>query len=121
VSYNPGYQSSIKDLKHSTRQRFVSIEFNYPVQALEQRIIAREAGVDEATAAALALVGVQVRHLDEQNLLEGPSTRLLIYAARLIVQGVSPRRACDIAIVQAMTDDVLLAKGVRQVVEAIFP
>ena len=121
VSYNPGYQSTIKDLKHSTRQRFVSIEFDYPVQALEQRIIAREAGVDPATSEALALAGVQIRHLDQQNLLEGPSTRLLIYAGRLIVQGVAPRRACDVAIVQAMTDDVLLAKGVRQVIEAIFP
>ena len=121
VSYNPGYQSTIKDLKHSTRQRFVSIEFDYPAEVLEQRIIEREAGVDTATAASLALVGVQIRHLDEQNLLEGPSTRLLIYAGRLIVQGVSPRRACDVAIVQAMTDDMLLAKGIRQVIEAIFP
>lgn len=121
VSYNPGYQSTIKDLKHSTRQRFVSIEFDYPAEVLEQRIIEREAGVDTATAASLALVGVQIRHLDEQNLLEGPSTRLLIYAGRLIVQGVSPRRACDVAIVQAMTDDMLLAKGIRQVIDAIFP
>ena len=121
VSYNPGYQSTMKDLKHSTRQRFVSIEFDYPVQALEQRIIAREAGVDAGTAEALALVGLQIRHLDQQNLLEGPSTRLLIYAGRLIVQGIAPRRACDIAVVQAMTDDFLLAKGIRQVIEAIFP
>lgn len=121
VSYNPGYQSTIKDLKHSTRQRFVSIEFDYPVQALEQRIIARESGVDPETAAALALAGMQIRHLDQQNLLEGPSTRLLIYAGRLIVQGVTPRRACDVAIVQAMTDDMLLGKGIRQVIEAIFP
>lgn len=121
VSYNPGYQSSIKDLKHSTRQRFVSIEFDYPVQALEQRILVREAGIDGATADALALLGTQIRHLDQQNLLEGPSTRLLIYAGRLIAQGVAPRRACDVAIIQAMTDDHLLAKGIRQVVDAIFP
>jgi len=121
VSYNPGYQSTIKDLKHSTRQRFVSIEFDYPEQALEQRIIAREAKVDMATAEALALAAVQIRHLDQQNLLEGPSTRLLIYAGRLIAQGVSPRRACDVAIIQAMTDDQLLGRGIRQVIEAIFP
>jgi nitric oxide reductase NorQ protein len=121
VSYNPGYQSTIKDLKHSTRQRFVSIEFDYPAQVLEQRIIAREAGVDDGVAESLALAGVQIRHLDQQNLLEGPSTRLLIYAGRLIAQGVSPRRACDVAIIQAMTDDALLAKGLRQVVQAIFP
>ncbi len=121
VSYNPGYQSTMKDLKHSTRQRFISIEFAYPAQAMEQRIIERESGVDTDTAAALALAGLQIRHLDQQNLLEGPSTRLLIYAARLITQGVSPRRACDVAVVQAMTDDALLGKGVRQVIEAIFP
>lgn len=121
VSYNPGYQSTIKDLKHSTRQRFVAIEFDYPTQVLEQQIIEREAGVDAATAAALALVALQIRHLDQQNLLEGPSTRLLIYAAWMIAQGVAPRRACDVAIIQAMTDDTLLAKGIRQVIEAIFP
>ena len=121
VSYNPGYQSTIKDLKHSTRQRFVSIEFDYPAQALEQRIIVREAGVDAATADSLALAGLQIRHLDQQNLLEGPSTRLLIYAGRLMVQGIAPRRACDVAIIQAMTDDALLAKGIRQVIHAIFP
>ena len=121
VSYNPGYQSSTKDLKHSTRQRFVSIEFDYPVQALEQRIIVREAGVDAANAGSLALLGMQIRNLDQQNLVEGPSTRLLIYAGRLIAQGVAPRRACDVAIIQAMTDDALLAKGIRQVVDAIFP
>lgn len=121
VSYNPGYQSTIKDLKHSTRQRFVAIEFDYPTQVLEQQIVEREAGVDAATAAALALVALQIRHLDQQNLLEGPSTRLLIYAAWLIAQGVAPRRACDVAIIQAMTDDTLLAKGIRQVIEAIFP
>ena len=121
VSYNPGYQSSIKDLKHSTRQRFVSIEFDYPAQALEQRIIEHESSVDAATADALALAGMQIRHLDQQNLLEGPSTRLLIYAGRLIAQGITPRRACDVAIIQAMTDDALLAKGIRQVIHAIFP
>ncbi len=121
VSYNPGYQSTMKDLKHSTRQRFVAIEFDYPAQGLEQRIVAREAGVNDEVAAALALAAVQIRHLDQQNLLEGPSTRLLIYAGRLIAQGVAPRRACNIAIVQSMTDDLLLAKGLRQVIEAIFP
>src|SRR3954454_6718296 len=97
VSYNPGYQSTIKDLKHSTRQRFVSIEFDYPAQALEQRIIEREASVAAEVANSLALIGMQIRHLDQQTLLEGPSTRLLIYAARMIGQGVAPRRACDVA------------------------
>ncbi len=120
VSYNPGYQSSMKDLKHSTRQRFVSIDFNYPPQELEQKIVEKEAGVDPGRAAALALLASRVRNLDQQNLLEGPSTRLLIYAGALMRRGVAPRRACDIAIVQAMTDDALLQKGIYQVVEAVF-
>ena len=77
--------------------------------------------VQAATAKSLALVGMQIRYLDQQNLLEGPSTRLLIYAGRLISQGIGPRRACDVAIIQAMTDDTLLAKGIRQVIHAIFP
>lgn len=121
VSYNPGYQSTIKDLKHSTRQRFISIEFYYPTPDLERRIVERESGVNTATAEALALAAKQIRHLDQQNLIEGPSTRLLIYAGRLIKQGIAPRTACDVGIVQAMTDDPVLAQGVRQVIEAVFP
>ena len=120
VSYNPGYQSSIKDLKHSTRQRFVSIEFGYPNPEMEEQIVAHESGVDQQTAAALALLASKIRNLDEQNLLEGPSTRLLVYAGRLIARGIAPRRACDLAIAQAMTDDRTLTEGVRQVVEAVF-
>src|ERR671918_1781404 len=120
VSYNPGYQSTVKDLKHSTRQRFLAIEFDYPSEALETRIIEREAGLDPERAAALALLGYQIRNLDQQNLLEGPSTRLLVYAGRLMAQGVAPRLACETAIAQAMTDDTLLADGVRQVIAAVF-
>jgi len=120
VSYNPGYQSTLKDLKHSTRQRFMALDFDYPPQPLEQRIVERESRVDAATAGLLAQLGAEVRRLDQQNLLEGPSTRLLVHAGRLIAEGVEPRRACEVAVVQAMTDDVLLAGGVRQVVEAVF-
>ena len=120
VSYNPGYQSTLKDLKHSTRQRFMAIDFDYPPQALEQRILEREAGLDSQRAAALAQLGAEVRRLDQQNLLEGPGTRLLVHAGRLMAQGVEPRRACEVAIVQSMTDDTLLMGGVRQVVDAIF-
>jgi len=120
VSYNPGYQSTLKDLKHSTRQRFVSIEFGYPPADLEAEIIERESAIDAALAERLAQLGAEVRRLDQQNLLEGPSTRLLVHAARLAAQGVAPRRACEVAVVQAMTDDAVLAAGVRQVVDAIF-
>ncbi len=121
VSYNPGYQSTLKDLKHSTRQRFLSIEFTYPPADVEQRVIERESGADAALAERLAQLGTEVRRLDQQNLLEGPSTRLLVHAGRLVAQGVAPRRACEAAVVQAMTDDAVLAAGVRQVVDAIFP
>jgi nitric oxide reductase NorQ protein len=120
VSYNPGYQSTLKDLKHSTRQRFMAIDFDYPPQPLESRIIERESRVDAAGAASLAQLGAEVRRLDQQNLLEGPSTRLLVHAGRLMTQGVEAKRACEVAVIQAMTDDVLLAGGVRQVVDAIF-
>jgi nitric oxide reductase NorQ protein len=98
----------------------MSIEFGYPPAPLERRIIERESGIDSGQAALLAQLGAEVRHLDKQNLLEGPSTRLLVHAGRLVVQGVAPKRACEVAVVQAMTDDALLAGGVRQVVEAIF-
>ena len=121
VSYNPGYQSTLKDLKHSTRQRFVSIEFGYPPAELESRIIERESAIDAVLAERLAQLGTEVRRLDQQNLLEGPSTRLLVHAGRLAAQGVAARRACEVAVVQAMTDDTVLAAGVRQVVNAIFP
>ncbi len=120
VSYNPGYQSAFKDLKHSTRQRFVAIDFGYPPESLDERIIAHESGVGAAAASRLALLGQRVRNLDAQRLLEGPSTRLLIYAGRLIAQGVLPRRACDVAIVKAMTDDTLLQQGVGEVVRTVF-
>jgi nitric oxide reductase NorQ protein len=120
MSYNPGYQSSLKDLKHSTRQRFAAIEFRYPPRALEEAIIVHESGAPEHHAASLALLGEKLRHLDRQHAVEGPSTRLLIYAGRLMVEGVSPRRACEVGVVQAMTDDMILQSAVREVVTTVF-
>ena len=120
ISYNPGYQSTLKDLKHSTRQRFAAIEFRYPPRALEERIVAHEAGASAGDAAKLALLAEKLRHLDEVAAVEGPSTRLLIYAGRLIAGGVRPRRACEIAVTQAMTDDAEVQRAVRDVVDAIF-
>ncbi len=105
ISYNPGYQSVLKDLKPSTRQRFVSLEFDYPDVATEATIIAHESGVDAATAERLALIGQKVRNLREHGFEEGVSTRLLIYTAQLVVGGIAPRRACDVAIARAVTDD----------------
>ncbi len=120
VSYNPGYQSSLKDLKASTRQRFVAIEFDHPGADIEARILVHEAGVDPDTASALAQIGRRIRNLDDQGLVEGPSTRLLIYAGRLIRRGVPARRACEVAIVQAMTDDHVLQDGIAEVVAAVI-
>jgi len=120
ISYNPGYQSALKDLKHSTRQRFIAIEFNYPPRDIEARVIAHEAGVDMATADALAKLGEKVRNLKEHGLSEGVSTRLLIYAGKLIAAGIPPRRACQVAVVWALTDDREVQRSIQEVVSSIF-
>jgi len=121
VSYNPGYQSMLKDLKISTRQRFAAIDFSYPAPELEARIIAGESGVDDRVARDLALLGERARNLGERELEEGPSTRLLIYAARLIGEGVEPRRACETAVVSAVSDDPVMQQAIRDLVAAVFP
>jgi len=120
ISYNPGYQSAIKDLKHSTWQRFVSIEFDYPPKDLEAEIIQHESGVDAETATQLALLGEKVRNLREYGLQEGASTRLLIYAGKLVVEGISPRRAAQVAVTWAITDEQQVQRSVEEVAAAIF-
>ena len=121
ISYNPGYQSVLKNLKHSTRQRFVAIEFTYPPREMEARIIAHESGVSFDLADDLAKLGEKVRHLRDQGLEEGVSTRLLIYAGLLMTQAIEPRRACEVAVAQAVTDDLDLVQGIREVIRSIFP
>jgi nitric oxide reductase NorQ protein len=120
ISYNPGYQSALKDLKHSTRQRFISIEFGHPPREIEARIIEHESGVDMATAEDLAKLGEKVRNLKEHGLSEGVSARLLIYAGRMIAEGITPRRACQVAVVWALTDDLDVQRSIEEVVSAIF-
>lgn len=120
ISYNPGYQSVLKDLKHSTRQRFVSIDFDYPPRDKEAQIIAHESGVDMDTALALAKLGERVRHLKASGLEEGVSTRLLIYSGQLIQQGVAPRRACRVAVSTSLTDDVESQSAIDALVESVF-
>lgn len=120
ISYNPGYQSALKDLKHSTRQRFMAIEFDYPSRDLETRIIAHEAEVTDNVASDLAKLGEKVRHLKEHGLAEGVSTRLLIYAGRLIHEGIPARRACQVAVVWALTDDAEVQRSIEEVVTSIF-
>ena len=121
ISYNPGYQSVLKNLKHSTRQRFVAIEFGYPPRQVERRIIAHESGVSFELADDLAKLGEKVRNLRDQGLEEGVSTRLLIYAGLLMTQEIEPRRACEVAVAQAVTDDADMVQGIREVINSIFP
>ena len=121
ISYNPGYQSVLKDLKPSTRQRFVSLAFDYPSIDVEATIIAHESGVDAAFAQRLALVGEKVRNLREHGFEEGVSTRLLIYAAQLAAGGIEPRRACDVAIARAVTDDVEVQQAIGAIVDVVLP
>jgi len=97
VSYNPGYQSVLKDLKQSTRQRFVGLEFDYPPATLEAAVLVHEGKVDEQTARDLVLIGEKVRNLKGHGLEEGVSTRLLIYAAQLITLGIPPVTAANVA------------------------
>ncbi len=120
MSYNPGYQSALKDLKHSTRQRFIAIEFGYPDRDQETEIIAQESGVDLTIASELAKLAEKVRNLKEHGLGEGVSTRLLVYAGKLIHQGISPRRACEVAVVWALTDDLEVQRSIEEVVTSIF-
>lgn len=120
ISYNPGYQSALKDLKHSTRQRFVALEFDYPPRELEAQIIAHESGVNDETAVNLAKLGEKVRNLKEHGLGEGVSTRLLIYAGRLMERGIAPRRACQVAVNWALTDDAEIQRSIEEVISSIF-
>jgi len=120
ISYNPGYQNVLKDLKTSTRQRFIAIDFDYPSVAAETEIIAHESGVDREIAGQLATLGSKIRHLREHGFDEGVSTRLLIYAGQMMVAGVAPARACDVAICRAVSDDTDVQSAMQAVVQAIF-
>ena len=120
VSYNPGYQATSKELKHSTRQRFIAIDFDYPLPGVETQIISHEADIDGALASSLAELARRLRTLDDIGFLEGPSTRLMIYAGRLIRRGIPAREACEAAIVQAVTDDQAIQEGVREIVASAF-
>jgi nitric oxide reductase NorQ protein len=121
ISYNPGYQSVLKDLKPSTRQRFVTLPFRHPPLEAEVQIIAHEGGVDAATARQLAELGHKVRQLEGQGLNAGVGTRLLVYAAQLIAQGIAPRRACEAAITRAVGSDDELRQAIADLIDVIVP
>ncbi len=120
VSYNPGYQSILKDLKPSTRQRFVTLEFDYAPRDREAEIVAHESGIDMDTALELAHLGERVRELKSSGLEEGVSARLLIYAGRLIRRGMTPRQACDVTAVRGLSDDPQTQEAIAELVTAIF-
>ena len=120
VSYNPGYQSVLKDLKQSTRQRFIALEFDYPPPELETEIVAREGGIDLSVARDLVLIGQKVRNLRGHGLEEGVSTRLLIYAAQLIARGIAPALAAETALATPITDDRELQRSICEVISTIL-
>ncbi len=121
MSYNPGYQSVMKDLKHSTRQRFLAIDFTYPPAKEEQAIIMEEgAGRCRTPPNVSSSLGEMVRNLRQQGLEEGISTRLLVYAGKLIADGTPPETACDAAVTRAMTDDMELQEAITEIIAGIF-
>ena len=120
ISYNPGYQSLMKDLKPSTKQRFTAFDFDYPEAALEARIVAEETGIAPEIAARLVTVAQAARRLTGHGLTEGISTRLLVHAAQLMRQGVSDRDACRMALVRPITDDADIRETLDHAIDATF-
>lgn len=120
ISYNPGYQSLMKDLKQSTKQRFVGFDFDYPGAELEASIVATETGSDLQVAVRLVQIGSTARKLKGHGLDEGISTRLLVYAATLIKGGVSPADACRMALVRPITDDADIRATLDHTIDAVF-
>ncbi len=120
ISYNPGYQSLMKDLKQSTKQRFVGLDFDYAPSSVEADIVAKEAGIDADTAMKLVKIGETARNLKGHGLDEGISTRLLVYAASLMNKGIEPRKACRMALVRPITDDADIRGTLDHAIDAIF-
>ncbi|MCU0280503.1 MAG: CbbQ/NirQ/NorQ/GpvN family protein [Acidimicrobiia bacterium] len=120
ISYNPGYQSVLKDLKHSTKQRFVAIDFDYPPPDAEEAILKSESGIDDDTAAKLVKIAEKVRNLRTHGLEEGVSTRLLVYAGQLIQGGVEPVAACEATICKPITDDGDMQRSIMELVATQF-
>jgi nitric oxide reductase NorQ protein len=120
LSYNPGYQSVLKDLKQSTRQRFVAIAFGYPEAELEQKIVQHETGLDEETAVKLVQFAGMSRKLKGSGLEEGASTRLLVHAGKLMVTGVDARTACRGAVAETLTDDPEMLAALQELSASLF-
>lgn len=120
VSYNPGYQSILKDLKQSTRQRFVAMEFDYPNEDAEIEIVSREGGITEDVAKDLVRIGQKVRNLRGHGLEEGVSTRLLIYAAQMISGGITAAEAAEVALCSPITDDRDLQRSIKEIITSVI-
>jgi nitric oxide reductase NorQ protein len=120
LSYNPGYQNVMKELKQSTKQRFGAIAFDHPRAEVERTIIQTETGLDEQTASTLAEMGARIRHLKSFGLEEGVSSRLLVYAGRLIKAGMNPAAACHSTIADTLTDDPEVRTSVNDVIRVFF-
>lgn len=121
ISYNPSYQHALKDLKPSTRQRFIAMEFDFPDAEREAAIIAGESGIERASAAALVMLASRMRPLRDRGLSEAPSTRILVSAARLINAGIPEQQACEAAIAMPLTDDPTLLATLRDLIAGSFP
>ncbi|MBI4191785.1 MAG: AAA family ATPase [Betaproteobacteria bacterium] len=121
VSYNPGYQTVLKDLKPSTKQRFIAINFDFPQEEVERKILVNEVpGVDPGTVAKLVAAGRKARSLKDHGLEEAASTRALVYAANMIIAGLDPVNACQVAMVNPLTDDIELSEALTEIVRAYF-
>ena len=120
ISYNPGYQSLMKDLKPSTKQRFAALDFDYPEPGIETEVVSNESGIDAATASALVQIAHRARNLKGHGLDEGISTRLLVYAGQLIARGVEPVAACRMTLVRPLTDDADMRDTLDAAVRTFF-
>lgn len=121
ISYNPGYQTVLKDLKPSTKQRFIAINFDFPAEDVERKIVVNEVpGIDAELAAKLVATGRKGRLLKDHGLEEATSTRALVYAANMINAGLDPVNACQVAMVNPLTDDIELADALMEIVKAHF-
>ncbi len=120
ISYNPGYQAISKELKESTRQRFVSLTFDYPPAEVEAEIVCVESGVSETIAAQLVKIGRGSRNLRSHGLGEGASTRLLVYAGQLVMAGLTLPEAAEATLVGSLTDDAEMAKALRELLKSVL-
>jgi nitric oxide reductase NorQ protein len=120
ISYNPGYQSILKDLKQSTKQRFGALDFSYPERDVEIEIVSHESGIGPETAAKLVTIAERARNLKGHGLEEGISTRMLIYAGSLIGQGVEPVAACHVSLIRPITDDADIRDALGATIRACF-